>query len=98
MATDPIDLMQAAALALCIASAFMVGAIHLSLDRVTRSRLEAGLFLLALALVMFALRLLGHFRPDLVAPDVQMVLGSTAALVFLWGAYRLLWSRAPEAA
>lgn len=93
MTTDAIDLMQAAALALCIASAFMVGAIHLSMDRATRRRLEAGLFLLAAALLLFALRLLGHFRPDLVAPDLQMMLGSMAAVVFLWGSYRLLWNR-----
>jgi len=70
----------------------MVGAIHLSLDREARRRLETGLLLVSFALLLFALRLVGHFRPDLVPVAYQHVFGIVAALLLLAGTYGLIGS------
>ncbi len=86
------ELLQAAALALCIASALMVGAIFLALDRSMRDRLESGLLGVGLGLLLFAVRLAAGFGPEMWPAPTEALLGSAAGLVFLAGSYRLLTS------
>lgn len=86
------DLLQAAALALCLASALMVGAVFISLDRAMRERLEAGLLWVGLALLLFGLRLAAGFRADIWPAPTDALIGSLAGLAFLAGSYRLLTS------